>query len=48
MEITVVFKQELGIYPWTMHMLNSSLRKKHRDSSAYSRCSAEIQSGPAA
>jgi len=29
-----------------MHMLNSSLRKKRRDSSAYSRCSAEIQSGP--
>ena len=26
----VVFKQELGIYPWTIHMLNSSLRKKRR------------------
>jgi len=23
----VVFKQELGIYPWTIHILNSSLRK---------------------
>jgi len=29
-------------------MLNSSLRKKRRDSSAYSRYSAEIQSGPGA
>jgi len=41
----VVFKQELGTYPWTMHILNSWLRKKRRDSSAYSKCSAEIQSG---
>jgi len=32
----VVFKQKLGVYPWTIHMLNSSLRKKRRDSSAYS------------
>jgi len=29
-------------------MLHSSLRKKRRDSSAYSRYSAEIQSGPGA
>ena len=27
----VVFKQELGIYPWTIHMLNSSLRKKNAE-----------------
>ena len=27
METIVVSKQELDIYPWTIHMLNSSLRK---------------------
>jgi len=37
-----------GVYPWTIHIWNSSLRKKRRDSPAYSKCSAEIQSGPGA
>ena len=42
----VVFKQDLGTYPWTIHILNSALRKKLRDSPTHSKCSAEIQSGP--
>ena len=26
---TIVFKQELGIYPWTIHMLNSTHVKQN-------------------
>ena len=48
METIVVFKQELGTYPWTMHISNSSLRKKRGDSCAYNKCSKDIQSDPGA
>jgi len=39
MRTIVVLKQELGTKLRTMHILKSTLRKKQRDSPAYSKCS---------
>jgi len=49
MGTTVVFKQELGTYiPVNNTYVKQFTEKKRRVSSAYSRRSAEIQSGPGA